>query len=62
MTRSYAPRSRRLTQPLRVVRYPRDPAIDDLGFTCFRLVPSPDGLAPIELVASSARMFAFVGR
>jgi len=38
----------------------RDPAIEGLGFTCFRLVREPDGLYPIELMVSSAKMFAFV--
>lgn len=61
MTRSYRPRNR-ITQPIPVVVKPRrrrDPAIEDRSFTCFRLVPELGELHPIELVQSSARMFAF---
>jgi hypothetical protein len=58
MTRHYLSdaRKRRITQPLRVVERPRDPAITSHGFTCFRLV---DG-DPIELSHSKNTMFAFV--
>jgi hypothetical protein len=34
----------------------------NLGFICFRLVPTSDGLQPVELMQSYARMFVFVGR
>jgi hypothetical protein len=58
MTRSYSSsRSRRITQPLRIVKPPRDPAISTLGFTCFRLVMGE----PLELKHSSNAMFVFVG-
>jgi len=58
MTRSYlsSARKRRITQPVRVVRRPRDAAITSHGFTCFRLV---DG-DPVELTYSTNTMFAFV--
>ncbi|MDX2086814.1 MAG: hypothetical protein SFX73_03135 [Kofleriaceae bacterium] len=58
MTRTYRPRARRTTQPILVQR-PRDPAIERLGFTCFRLVDSGGQLWPIELVTSRAQMFVF---
>jgi hypothetical protein len=62
MTRSYgSSRSRRITQPIApivVARKPRDPAIDDLGFTCFRLVMGE----PLELEHSTNSMFVFVRR
>jgi hypothetical protein len=57
MTRSY--RARRITQPMPVIRRRRDPAIGTRSFTCFRLVPDDDTFVAIELVNSSARMFAF---
>lgn len=61
MSRSYSPRARRITQPiLRVPPRPRDPVVERLGFTCFRLVAEEDGFVPIELVTSTSRMFAFV--
>jgi hypothetical protein len=60
MTRSYSPRKTAIQRPLR--RAPRHAAVHALGFTCFRLVPTSDGLEPIELWQSNARMFAFVGR
>lgn len=57
MTRSYGtPRSRRITQPLRIVKRPRDPAITVLGFTCFRLVMGE----PLEVKHSTNTMFVFV--
>ena len=58
MTRSYRTqdRSRRITQPMRIVRQPRDPAIQDLGFTCFRLVMGE----PLVVEHSTNTMFAFV--
>jgi hypothetical protein len=34
--------------------------IDEREFRCYRLVPTSDGPQPVELVQSSARMFAFV--
>lgn len=60
MTRSYRPQ--RITQPLPIVRLraPRDPAIESLHFTCFRLVPAGDSMIPIELHYTTARMGAFV--
>lgn len=60
MTRSYRPRNR-ITRPIPVViqRRRRDPAVEDRSFTCFRLVPEQGELQPIELVQSTARMFAF---
>lgn len=58
MTRSYRQRSRRITQPI-VVQRPRDPSIERLGFTCFRLVESGGEMWPIELVKSKAQMFVF---
>jgi hypothetical protein len=60
MTRSYV-RASRTTQPIRIPRR-RDPVVEDLGFTCYRLVPSHQGLVAIELVSSNNRMFAFVQR
>ena len=68
MTRSYPGRRRsrsRDTQPIpviRVVARRRDPSIQALGFTCFRLVPGEVGLVPLELVRSTSRMFAFVNQ
>jgi hypothetical protein len=57
MTRSYgSSRSRRITQPLRIVKPPKHPAIEDLGFTCFRLVMGQ----PIVVTRSTNTMFAFV--
>ena len=59
MTRNYArTRHPRITQPLRGPKPPRDPAIEDLGFTCFRLVMGE----PVKLTVSSNSMFAFVRR
>lgn len=56
MTRSYA--RRRITRPLRFAAPRlRDPAIEVLGFTCYRLV---DGETAIELTHSTNAMFAFV--
>ena len=58
-----ARRPRRITQPIVVVRRPRDPAIDDLGFSCFRLVPTLDDdapFAPLAVERSRHAMFAFV--
>jgi hypothetical protein len=58
MTRSY--RVRRITQPIPVVRRrQREPSIATRSFTCFRLVPDEGRLIPIELVHTTARMFAF---
>lgn len=42
-----------------VVQRPRDPAIERIGFTCFRLVESGGELWPIELASSRAQMFVF---
>jgi hypothetical protein len=62
MTRSLAAASR-ITLPLIKLEAARPPSkIRELGFTCFRLVPTSDGLVPVELARSSARMFVFVGR
>jgi len=59
MTRNYArTRHPRITQPLRGPKPPRDPSIEDLGFTCFRLVMGE----PVKLTVSSNSMFAFVRR
>lgn len=49
-------RPRRITQPMAIVRLPRDPAIRDLGFACFRLV---SGVA-VPLVDTRNTMRAFV--
>ena len=60
MTRSY--RARRSTQPIALPRQRRrdpDPRIDSKTFTCYRLVKDEGELVAIELVHSSARMFAF---
>ena len=56
MTRSYA--RRRITRPLQIVA-PRasHPAVQRLGFTCFRLV---DGSTAIEMTQGRNAMFAFV--
>ena len=57
MTRSYgSSRSRRITQPLRIVRAAKDPSIEDLGFSCFRLVMG----TPVPVTYSTNTMFAFV--
>jgi len=59
MTRSYGSShrsSRRITQPLRIVKPPRDPSITTLGFTCFRLVMGQ----PLVVKHSTNTMFAFV--
>ncbi|HSN30924.1 MAG TPA: hypothetical protein VLT45_31780 [Kofleriaceae bacterium] len=59
MTRNFArTRHPRVTQPLRGPKPPRDPAIESLGFTCFRLGMG----APVKLTFSSNSMFAFVRR
>ena len=59
MTRNYArTRHPRITQPLRGPKAPRDSSIEDLGFTCFRLVMGE----PVKLTISSNSMFAFVRR
>ena len=59
MTRNFVrTRHPRVTQPLRGPKAPRDPAIEDLGFTCFRLVMGE----PVKLTVSSNSMFAFVRR
>lgn len=62
MTRSLAPsRRRRITQPIAIVRRRRDPAIDALGFQCYRLVPTGDEADPyvaLEVVRGPSRMFA----
>ena len=56
MTRSLA--RRRITRPLRFApARVRDPSIEVLGFTCFRLI---DGDTPVELTHSTNAMFAFV--
>jgi len=60
MTRSYAPRASRITQPIAIIRRPIHPSIEPLGFTCFRLIPTSDGLQPCEVYRSSNRMMAFV--
>jgi hypothetical protein len=60
MTRSYVPRAARQTQPLPIIRRSRPAVIGEREFRCFRLVPTSDGPQPVELVQSSARMFAFV--
>lgn len=39
-----------------VVRTPRDPSIERIGFTCYRLVAG----VPVELEHSRNTMFAFV--
>ncbi|HUS28800.1 MAG TPA: hypothetical protein VMZ53_09825 [Kofleriaceae bacterium] len=57
MTRSF--RARRITQPIAVIRRRRDLQLGTRSFTCFRLVPDGGALHPIELVHSTARMFAF---
>jgi hypothetical protein len=58
MTRSF--RARRNTQPMILPRRRRrDPLIGTRTFTCFRLVPDDGELVPIELISSTARMFAF---
>lgn len=63
MTRSLAPsRRRRITQPIAIVHRRRHPAIDALGFQCYRLVPTGDAAAPyvaLEVMRSPSRMFAF---
>lgn len=68
MTRSFASaqkRRPRRTQPIRVMRSPRDPSITPYGFKCFRLVRIYDGdpgeppFAAIELQHSTNAMFAF---
>jgi hypothetical protein len=61
MTRSLVAASR-ITLPLIELEARPPSKIRELGFTCFRLVPTSDGLVPVELVRSSARMFVFVGR
>lgn len=59
MTRNFVrTRHPRITQPLRGPKPPRDTAIEDLGFTCFRLVMGE----PVRLTFSSNSMFAFVRR
>lgn len=62
MTRSFDPRRlpTRPTQPLPTIRRTRPAVIEEREFRCFRLVPTSDGLQPVELVQSRARMFAFV--
>lgn len=64
MTRSLAPsRRHRITQPIAIVHRRKDPAIDALGFQCYRLVPTGDEADPyvaLEVARSSNRMFAFV--
>jgi len=66
MTRSFvtAARKRRVTQRLRVVGRPRDPAVTYVGFTCFRLAATGDAddpYVPIQVQFSTNTMFAFVG-
>lgn len=58
MTRSYRPR--RITQPIPVARRPRSPYVTASSFACFRLVPTSDGLQPVQLAYSSGRMAVFV--
>lgn len=67
MSRSLAQarRLRRVTQPIAIVQRPRDPAIDDLGFRCYRLVPTyePEApYAPLVVERSGAAMFVFARR
>jgi hypothetical protein len=61
MTRSYS-RSRRITQPLRVVHRVRErhPAITSATFKCFRLIPTGNGSTAMEVHHSPNRMAAFV--
>ncbi len=59
MTRSYVPPTRD-TRPLPIIRRARPAVITEREFRCYRLVPTSDGPQPVELVQSSARMFAFV--
>jgi hypothetical protein len=58
MTRSYRPR--RITRPIAVARRPQSAHVTASSFACFRLVPTSDGLQPVQLAYSSARMAAFV--
>ena len=64
MTRPLDPsRRHRITQPIAIVHRRRDPAIDALGFQCYRLVPTGDEAEPyaaLEVVRGPSRMFALV--
>ena len=39
---------------------PRQTTIEGLGFTCYRLVPTSEGLQPVELMVIRGRMGAFM--
>jgi hypothetical protein len=61
MTRVYSfKNASRITQPIRLARRRPTPHVDLLRFTCFRLVPTGDGLVAIEMHHAATRMFAFV--
>jgi hypothetical protein len=68
MTRSFASYRKSTRRAVRKPRPARDPSVETLGFTCFRLVPirdpGPDEgpFETIQLTATSNAMGAFVGR
>lgn len=51
-------RARRVTQPLHLGK-PRDPAIEPLGFTCFRLFRVPRGFDVMAWFDHTHMMSAF---
>jgi hypothetical protein len=60
MTRAYqTSRARRVTQPIAIVR-PRDPTIQSLGFSCFRLFRDRQSYIAVAFVNRTNAMSAFM--